>query len=134
MRVLIVEDDIATRLVLQRFLRDVCPADVAVNGREAVEAFGIALDEGVPYDVVVMDLEMPEMDGQAALRAIREMEKERGVPPGKEARAIITTAHDDQKSVVNAFFKGEATYYLVKPVKCEELLARLEQCSLVPTE
>lgn len=130
MRVLIVEDDIATRLVLQRFLRDVCPADVAANGREAVEAFRIALAEKSPYGVVIMDLEMPEMDGQAALCAIRELEKECGVPPGEEAQAIITTVHYDQKNVVDAFFKGLATCYLVKPVKREELLARLEQCSI----
>lgn len=122
MRVLIVEDEVINRLDLQRMLRDVCHADVAVNGREAVEAFRLALEQGDPYDLILLDIEMPVMNGQEALRAIRSLEDRMAVNKGGEVLVYMITAHNDQRNVVDAFFKGSATGYLVKPVDKATLL------------
>jgi len=131
MRVLIVEDETTHRLLLLRLLRDHCQTDVAVNGHEALEAFAQAHREAEPYDLILMDLEMPVMDGQQALKAIRALEQDLNVPPGREVRALVITAHDDQRNVCEAFFKGLATGYLVKPVLGEELFARLTELGLM---
>ncbi|GFK93777.1 Transcriptional activator protein CzcR [Fundidesulfovibrio magnetotacticus] len=130
MRVLLVEDEIAHRLLMQRSLRDLCQTDVAVNGQEAVAAFELAHKEGEPYDLVLLDLEMPVMDGQQALKAIRSLEKALGVPPGREVPTLVITAHDDQRNVCDAFFKGLATGYLVKPVRMADLRAHMAQLGL----
>ncbi|MCA1987263.1 MAG: response regulator, partial [Desulfovibrio sp.] len=66
MRVLIVEDDFTSRKLMQTILSPYGDCDVAVNGREAVEAFQNALNSAKPYDLVCMDIMMPEMDGQEA--------------------------------------------------------------------
>ncbi len=123
MRVLIVEDELSQRMLMQRYLRDMgfCHADVAVNGLEAVEAYTAALGENDPYRLIFLDIEMPEMGGQDALQRIRDMEKARGVPAGAEVKALMTTAHDDQRNVVKAFFEGFASGYLVKPVERQAL-------------
>jgi len=122
MRILIVEDEVSNRLLLQRYLRGLHPVDVVVNGQEALEAFRVAHKDGDPYRLILLDIQMPVMDGLEALRAIREMEKTLLVPSGHEAKVLMITAHNDKDSVVNAFFSGNASGYLVKPVERETLL------------
>ena len=132
MRALIVEDEITHRMLLQRYLRDVCAADVAVNGREAVDAFRLAMKEGEPYSLVLLDLEMPEMDGQAALVAMRDIEAQAHIPPGEEAKVLVITAHNDQKKVCDAFFKGNTAGYVVKPAKQASLMGLIEELGVIP--
>jgi two-component system, chemotaxis family, chemotaxis protein CheY len=74
-----VEDDFATRLLLQTFLSRYGECHIAVNGREALEAFGSALERGEGYDLIFMDIMMPEMDGREALRQVRAAEAAHGI-------------------------------------------------------
>lgn len=122
MRILIVEDEVSNRLLLQRYLRGLHSVDVVVNGEEALEAFRVAHKDGEPYQLILLDIQMPVMDGLAALRAIREMEKALVVPSGQEVKVLMITAHNNKDSVFDAFFKGNASGYLVKPVERETLL------------
>jgi HPt (histidine-containing phosphotransfer) domain-containing protein len=71
LRMLLVEDNFASRLLLQTFLARYGECHIAVNGREAVEAFRSALELGQSYDLVCMDIMMPEMDGREAVSRIR---------------------------------------------------------------
>ena len=68
MKTLIVEDDFTSRLLLQELLKKYGRSHIAVNGLEAVEAVRLALDENEPYDLICLDILMPQMDGQLALR------------------------------------------------------------------
>lgn len=131
MRVLIVEDDFTSRKLLQKILSPYGDTDIAVNGQEAVEAFKEALDEGKPYDLVCMDIMMPEMDGQEALRKIREYEKSKGIKSADEVKVVMTTALDDPKNVVEAYYKGGATSYVPKPIDRQLFLQLLRNLGLV---
>lgn len=119
---MIVEDEISNRLILTECLRGIHRTDMAVNGQEAVLAFQLAHMENDPYQVVLLDIEMPVMNGQETLKTIREMEASMGIRPGEEVKVLIVSAHKDQQNVFDAVFKGGATDYLVKPVDCAALL------------
>ena len=71
MRVLIVEDDFVSRKILHNILLDYGECDIAADGKEAVEAFKLALDDNTPYDLICMDIMMPRMNGQEALLQIQ---------------------------------------------------------------
>jgi two-component system, chemotaxis family, chemotaxis protein CheY len=116
MRFLIVEDDFTSRLMLQRIVKPYAQCDLAVNGEEAVQAFKMAHEEGQPYDLVLMDIMMPIKDGQQALMEIREFERSQDISPKDEVRVIMLTALGDPKNVVDAYYKGGASSYLVKPI------------------
>ncbi len=131
MRALIVEDDFTSRKVLQKILSPFGEADIAVNGQEAVDAFTSSLAESRSYDVIFMDIMMPEMDGQEALRRIREIERIRGVQPSDEVRVVMTTALDDPKNVVEAYYKGGATSYVPKPIDKHMLLHLLRTLEII---
>ena len=75
MRILIAEDDFASRKVILKFLSVYGECDVTVDGMEAVDAFMMALEEDKPYDLICLDVMMPVMDGYQALKSIRKIEK-----------------------------------------------------------
>ncbi|GAB7079143.1 response regulator [Megalodesulfovibrio paquesii] len=131
MRVLIVEDDFTSRKLMQTILSPYGECDVAVNGREAVEAFQLALDNENPYDLVCMDIMMPEMDGQEALKQIRAIERAKGVRASDEVKVVMTTALDDPKNVVEAYYKGGATSYIPKPIDRQLFIHLLRNLGLI---
>jgi two-component system chemotaxis response regulator CheY len=130
LRGLLVEDDFASRLLLQTFLSSFGECHVAVNGREAVEAFRSALEHGRRYDLICMDIMMPEMDGREAVRQIRALEEEHGILSTSGAKIIMTTAVDDVKEVIRCFHEL-CDAYLTKPVDLGTLLDQLKSYGLV---
>jgi two-component system chemotaxis response regulator CheY len=74
---------------------------------------------------------MPNLDGQEALRQIRSIEKELGIEGHGEVKVVMTTALEDPKNVVEAFYQGGATSYLVKPIEKSTLKTELERLGLI---
>jgi two-component system, chemotaxis family, chemotaxis protein CheY len=130
MKTLVVEDDFTSSLLLREILKHYGPADTALNGQLAVEAVGKAIDAGEPYDLVTLDIMMPEMDGHEALQQIRALEEAKGIIAINGARIIMTTALDDSGNIL-ASFKSSCDVYLTKPVDKTKLLAQLRKLKLI---
>ncbi|HTS50335.1 MAG TPA: response regulator [Bryobacteraceae bacterium] len=130
LRMLLVEDDFASRLLLQTFLSRYGECHVAVNGLEAVEAVRSALERGERYDLICMDIMMPEMDGREAVRRARALEEEHGILSTSGAKIIMTTAVDDVKEVIRCFHEL-CDAYLVKPIDLGQLLSHMKTYQLV---
>jgi two-component system, chemotaxis family, chemotaxis protein CheY len=130
MRILIVEDDATSRLLLKKMLDAYGSCDVVVNGKEAVEAFGRASKEGSRYALVCLDIMMPEMDGQATLKVLREMEQAAGLRPSQSAKIVMTTALRDLENVTTAY-RELCDGYLVKPILRDKLVALLDELDLL---
>jgi len=134
MRVLIVEDDPISRELLSRILSPHGDCTLCVDGREAVTAFREALESGRPFHLVCLDIMMPEMDGQEALREIRRLERDQGVPRSEESTVIMTTALDTPRDVIEAYYRGGCTSYLVKPISQSKLLNVLQELGLLSAD
>lgn len=134
MKVLIAEDDEISRKILMRILSQLGECDTVIDGTEAVEAFEVAWEDNEPYDLLILDIMMPEVDGQEALKSIRKIERQMGIRGNKEVKVIMLTALDDAHSVVEAFYRGGATSYLVKPIVTEQLLVELKKLNLLTTD
>ncbi|HLK21914.1 MAG TPA: response regulator [Bryobacteraceae bacterium] len=129
-RVLLVEDDFVSRLMLQTFLSRYGECHIAVNGKEAVEAFQIALEQGQKYDMICMDIMMPEMDGREAVRQIRALEEGHGILSSSGAKIVMTTAVEDIKEVIQCF-QQLCDAYLMKPIDLGQLLSLMKCYQLV---
>jgi len=131
MKTLIVEDDLTSRLLLQTLLSSYGECHVAVNGKEAIDAFRWATDGGRKYDLICMDIMMPEMDGQTALKEIRALEETAGIPPHTGVKIIMTTAVCDTKAVFAAY-EELCDGYLFKPLDTAKLIQYLKSFGLTP--
>jgi two-component system, chemotaxis family, chemotaxis protein CheY len=130
MRTLIVEDDFTSRLLLQTYFSRFGECHVAINGVEALEAFRLSKKTGNGNDLICMDIMMPEMDGQTALREIRAKE-EAGTFSTSGVKIIMVTALDYVKEVVKSF-NSLCDAYVFKPVDAAQLLNHLNTMALVP--
>lgn len=131
MRCLITEDDFISRRILRELLNPYFDIEIAVDGEEAITAFRLAHEAKQPFDLICMDIMMPKLDGRDALRQIRQMEKQMGVPPNLEVKVIMTTALDDPKTVFDSFYQDGATAYLVKPISKQKLARELRALGLI---
>lgn len=130
MRFLIVEDEEMGQIILKEYLSAYGDCDIANNGEEAIQAFKLALENKTPYDLICMDIMMPKLDGQQALQRIRQIEKDLGIKNTDYVKVIMTTALGDQKNVIEAFYKGGATSYIVKPIKKQKLLIEMQNLGI----
>ena len=117
-RVLLAEDDVRNIFALTSLLEPLgLSLEIARNGREALDALEKTRAGTVaPYDLVLMDIMMPEMDGLAAMRAIRQE------PLWQKLPIIALTAKampSDQRQCIEA----GANDYLAKPLDVEKLLS-----------
>ncbi|MGA3096831.1 MAG: response regulator [Bryobacteraceae bacterium] len=130
MKTLIAEDDFTSRLLLQEFLKSYGDCHIAVNGKEAVEAARAALQAEEPYDLICLDIMMPGMDGQAALKEIRRLEAAASVATSRRVKIVMTTALADLPNVVNAI-RGKCDCFLAKPIRKAKLLEELRKLALI---
>ena len=131
MKILIAEDDFASRKFMLRFLQKYGECDITVDGMEAVDAFLIALEAGEGYDLVCLDIMMPALDGYQALKAIRDIEKEKQIPEEKRTKIIMTTALNEGRNVSKAFELG-CVAYAGKPIDQEKFENVLRKINLIP--
>ena len=131
LKILIVEDDFISRRILQEILTPYGKCDMAKDGKEAIHAFYLGWEELSPYDLICMDVMMPEIDGQEALQKIRDMELEMGIIGSQEVKVIMVTALDDLKNIIKAFHDGGATSYIVKPISKKNLIGEMVKLGLI---
>ena len=117
LRILLAEDNVVNQKVALRILGKLgYHADVAANGQEAVEALARQ-----PYDVVLMDMQMPEVDGLEATRTIR-----RTLPPERQPVIVAMTAAamlEDRQACLAAGMNS----FVAKPIRLEQLTTALEE-------
>jgi len=130
MKCLIVDDDFTCRRILLAYLSKYGECHVAVNGHEAIEAFKTATEENAPYDVITLDIMMPETNGHEVLKAIRQIEEENETFGNDGVKVIMTSALDDSENIRFAF-REQCEGYLVKPIDKQSLLDKLQEFGLV---
>ncbi len=122
-RILIVDDNFENRQLLAEILREVGECDFAANGLEAVNAYNLSIKKN-PYNLILLDIEMPGINGLEILKKIRESEGAAGIHLGEGVPIIIVTAYE--KRFLEAFNYG-CDDYVLKPIDPEILVKKIEQ-------
>ncbi len=130
MRTLIADDDFTNRRILQKIIEVYGEYDVVMDGDEALKAFALSWQEKNPYDLILMDVMMPNLDGIDAVKRIRELETEMGLKDTQRVKVIMITALADQKTVKKALLAG-ASWYLVKPISKAGMLEQIRKMGLI---
>lgn len=129
MRILIAEDDFASRKYLAKFLSKYGDCDMVVDGMETIDAYLLSMREKMPYDLICLDIMMPKVDGVKVLKAIRDLETQKGILPERRVKVIMTTALGETELVKTAFEYG-CEAYASKPIDTEKLLEVIHKLGL----
>ncbi|HOQ37993.1 MAG TPA: response regulator [Acetivibrio sp.] len=129
MRILIAEDDFASRKFLYKYLSSFGECDITIDGIEAVDAFIMALEEGNPYDLICLDAMMPKLDGKRALKAIRDVEKQKEIEENKRVKIIMTTALNNSGRLCPSF-DTRCEAYTIKPIDEKKFVEVLKKLGL----
>lgn len=130
MKILIAEDDLASRKFIFKYLSEYGDCDITVDGMEALEAFLLAHQEEQPYDLICLDIMMPNLDGLKTLKAIRDIEKQKGIEGKERVKIIMTTALNDLQNI-NEAFDSDCEGYAVKPIDTEKLTEVMNKLGLI---
>lgn len=129
MNILIVEDDtISQKIILDCLLEHKC--SLVSSAVEAVEMFLLALNQNNPYDLVCMDIILPEFDGYETIKRIRNIEKKYNIPKEKSIKIIITTIVNDSRNLKKCFDLN-CDAYAGKPINKKELINTIKSLNLI---
>ncbi len=129
LRTLIVDDDATCRRVVEKILTPFAECECLADGRTAVDTVRDELTAGRTYDLICLDVRMPELGGMEALGQIRRLEKDHRIPRENRSKVFITTTNYESISVLMQIDSWDA--FLVKPIQKSELLERLAAVGLV---
>jgi two-component system, chemotaxis family, chemotaxis protein CheY len=124
---LVVDDEIICRKIFEKVLIRYGQCDTVKNGKDAIEAYKTSLDNGCPYQLMVLDIVMPDLHGGQVLKLIRELEKERGISEIDKLRVIITSATDTwfNREFVTKNLNCIYETYFIKSPDMEEFIEKI---------
>lgn len=128
MRFLVVDDDHNSRRIIQLFLKPYGESLCVASGEEAINAHRSAMEEGKPFDVIYLDMVMPEMSGLDVVAAIRGDETKAG--KSEQVPVLMLTGETDASHINMAKAYGVAEY-LLKPIQEERIVQGLERLDLI---
>ncbi len=131
MKILIAEDEYISRILLTGILSAYGSCFVATNGEEAVALLNRSFETKERFDLVCLDIMLPDFDGHEVLRRIRTMERQRDIYGMDAVKVIMTTALDDAENIMAAFVKGRCEAYLTKPIDKDKLVQHLIDLRLI---
>ena len=133
MRVLVIDDDESTRTLLKSMVAKMGECETAGSGKEALDAFKKAWQDWRPFDLIFLDILMPEMDGSQVLIKIRKLERKKGIPDKLKAK-IIMVSGVSQKEMVMACLRDGCDDFMVKPLETQLLINKIRHFGLLPEE
>lgn len=131
MNILIVEDDLSSQLLFDRYLRQFGPTIKASDGLEAQAIFEASLKKGPRFDLICLDIMLPGLNGQQLLKAFRKKEEEVGLFGRQASKILMITALADSENILSAF-RFQCEGYLTKPIEYEKLVKELINLELIP--
>ncbi|MBA7559658.1 Chemotaxis protein CheY [subsurface metagenome] len=129
MRILVVEDELTSRELLKVILEPYGRIDTVSDGVEAIKAYNMALAKE-PYDLICLDIMLPKMDGQQALKGIRKIEGDKGILGPEAVKILMISALGDFENVTEAF-SSQCTSYITKPIDADKIVAELRNLELI---
>lgn len=113
---LVVDDDPVGRELMLTYLEKVQTVDAAIDGTDALQKFQEAYLSGAPYQLIFLDIVMPDISGHDVGKAIRSFERQQGVQLGSQVKIVMLTSLKGAQDVMQAMMEAQSSAFLTKPV------------------
>ena len=130
MKSLIVDDDHKNRKVLKAMVAELGECEAVDCGRNAVSAFKKAWEIWRPFNLILLDILMPEIDGIQVLRKIREIEIDKNILVPHRVKIIMVSALSEKEVVFDCLRNG-CDDFLVKPIDDQLLFKKIKKLGLI---
>ncbi len=128
MKILILDDELLNRIVLKEMLENVGELILVSSGKEAIFQFTSAISDSEPFDLLILDIMVPDSNGHEVLKRIRQIESE--LQTTQSVKVVMLTALSDFKNI-QASFKLDCNGYLVKPISRDSLFDMLRSIEII---
>lgn len=126
MKFLIVDDDAVSRQILIKMLSEYAECVTAQNGVEALSIYKKGWEDWAPFDLITLEIAMPEMDGKKVLQTIRAIENEKKVPKDKRVKILMSSSQKDRETIIACVQMG-CDDYISKPIEKEIILKKIRK-------
>lgn len=129
MKILIVDDEMVSRRKMEIIMREYGDCESVESGNSAIRAFAEAIENGTLFDLITLDISLPDMNGTNVLNVIRELEKGNAIAEDNRVKVLMVTAHGDQDIVMTSIAAG-CDDYIIKPFTVDTITQKLEKIGL----
>ncbi len=129
MKILVVDDEPVSRQYLMKILSEFAECESVPNGMQALTAYKKGWEDWAPFDLMTLDVAMPDMDGKKVLQAVRSLENEKKVPKDKKIKILVTSAHADKETIISCAQMG-CDDYISKPFDRETILKKINRLGI----
>ena len=129
MRILVVDDEVVSRKKMMKSVSELGACEGVQNGNAALSAVQTALEEWKLYDLITLDISMPDISGTEVLSRIRELEAERGLDDEERATILMVTSHSDIETVKACV--GKCDGYIIKPFNRDVIMDKLKKTGVL---
>lgn len=131
MKCLIVDDELVSRMKMQKIMTGIGDCQAVDNGQAAIAAFEAAWQRWAPIDLILLDISMPDLSGAEVLRRIRK--KEKNVPEIKRVKIVMVSASKDKESIIECIQSG-CDDYIMKPFDKLTVIKKIDALNLPCTD
>jgi HD-like signal output (HDOD) protein/FixJ family two-component response regulator len=129
MHILVVDDEVASRSKMKTLMETFGECQTADNGMDAIALFEKAIETGRPFQLVTLDIEMPDLQGTEVLQLIRQIEKDNQVAPDQRAKIMMVTCRSEKQQVVDCIQTG-CDAYIAKPFNIKAVQEKIKKFGL----
>ena len=126
MHILIADDSEADQLILSSMMKRLGDCQVVSFGSAVLTAIQRNIEANTPFELLCLDIMLPDMGGHEVLQQVRQYEKSRSIPKAERLKILMTTGMHDVKHILKATNLG-CDGYLTKPVSKERLMIELSK-------
>jgi len=131
MKILIVEDEMVSRTKLKLIMENFGECSAVENGEDGVAVFYKALEGGKPFGLVMLDIDMPQMDGMQVLSEMIDAQIRCDVSKSQRAKILMVTSFTDKDRVLGCIQSG-CDDYIAKPFDIDTIGKKLSKLGIRP--
>ena len=130
MKILVIDDEMAALTKMKILMNEYGDCTMVTNGHQALQQCAKAIQSGAPFDLITIDIQLPEMNGIELLAAINKLENSRNSQISKK---IMVTASGTRDNLLKATFKG-CDGFIVKPVRRDTIAEKMSSLGFTKRE
>ncbi|MCF6249178.1 MAG: response regulator [Desulfobacula sp.] len=128
MKILVVDDELVSRKKMAKIVTDFGLVDSVKNGKAAISTVKTSLEDWKLYNLITLDVSMPDISGTEVLSSIRQLEEDRGLEDDEKAKILMVTSHSDVETVKACV--GKCDGYVIKPFNKEVMVKKMKKIGL----